>query len=296
MKKPLVFTGSGVAIITPFNEDLSINYNKLAELIDLQIDGGTDAIVICGTTGESATMTEEEHMNCIEFAVKHVNGRIPIIAGAGSNDTRTAITISQHAEKAGADALLIVTPYYNKATQSGLVKHYKMIAESVKLPIITYNVPSRTGTNIQPETYLELSKIPNIVATKEANGNISDIARTAALCGDDLYIYSGNDDQIVPILSLGGKGVISVLSNVVPRETHNICEYYFNGKVKESAALQLKMMKLIGALFCEVNPIPVKAAMKLLGHEVGTLRPPLFDISEKGLNSLTSAMKELSLI
>jgi len=294
--KKVVFTGAGVAIVTPFNDDLSINYDKLGELIDYQIDNGTDAIIICGTTGESATMTEEEHMECIDYAVKRVNKRVPVIAGTGSNDTMTAIELSKHAEKSGADALLIVTPYYNKTTQAGLVYHYKLIAESVNLPIILYNVPGRTGVNILPETYLELSKIPNIVATKEANGNITEIAKTASLCGDNLHIYSGNDDQIVPILALGGKGVISVLSNIMPKETHEICSLFFEGKINESLKLQLKLFDLIGSLFCEVNPIPIKAAMELMGFEVGSLRPPLVDISEKGMARLKESMSKLGLI
>jgi len=293
--KKTVFTGSGVAIVTPFTEN-GINYDELGRLIDFNIDNGTDAIIICGTTGESSTMTDDEHLDAISYAVKHTAGRVPVIAGAGSNDTKYAAGIARHASEVGADALLVVTPYYNKTTQGGIVKHYNYIADRVDLPIIMYNVPSRTGFNIRPETYFELSKHPNIVAVKEANGNITDIARTRALCGDELAIYSGNDDQIVPILSLGGKGVISVLANIMPKETHEICQFYFDGDVKKSSDMQIEMMDLVDALFCEVNPIPVKTALNLMGFNAGVLRMPLFDMEEKNLERLKKSMKAHGLI
>ncbi len=294
--KKTIFTGAGVAIITPFNEDLSVNYEKLGEIIEQQIAGKTDCIVICGTTGEAATLTDEEHKECIRYTVEKVNGRIPVIAGTGGNDTAYSLQLSQYAKDVGADAILLVTPYYNKTTQQGLIKHFGYIAENVDIPIFLYNVPSRTGLNIAPSTYKALSKYENIVAVKEASGNISQIAQIAAMCGDDLAIYSGNDDQITPILSLGGKGVISVLSNVMPEETHNICQLYFEGKTSESTALQLKLLNFINSLFCEVNPIPVKAAMNMLGMDVGSLRMPLCDISESGKETLKKAMTEIGLL
>lgn len=294
--KKTVFTGAGVAIITPMNEDGSINYEKLGEIIDYQVENKTDAIVICGTTGESATMTDQEHIDCISYAVKRVNGRIPVIAGAGSNDTYYAAELSKEAKNLGADALLSVTPYYNKTSQRGLIKHFTTIADATDLPVILYNVPSRTGTNITVETYKTLSEHPNIVAAKEASGNLSAIAQIRAACKDDLTIYSGNDDQIVPILSLGGKGVISVLSNVMPKETHDICELYFEGKVKESADLQLKLLDLINALFMDVNPIPVKDAMNILGWNVGECRLPLVTMCDDNKAKLTAIMKEAGLL
>lgn len=287
--KRIVFRGAGVAIVTPFDEN-GINFDELGRLIDYQIENSTDAIIITGTTGESATMTDDEHKAAIKFAVEHVNKRVPVVAGAGSNDTSYAIQLSQYAEKIGADALLLVTPYYNKSTQNGLVAHYKKIADNVDLPIILYNVPSRTGVNIKPETYQKLSEHPRIVAVKEANGDLSSIVRTKKLCGDELEIYSGNDDQIVPILSLGGKGVISVLSNVAPRDTHLICQLYFEEKVEAAAKLQIDYSDLIDALFCEVNPIPVKAALKLLGWNVGNLRMPLSEIEPKNLEKVRAAL------
>ncbi|MBQ7476544.1 MAG: 4-hydroxy-tetrahydrodipicolinate synthase [Selenomonadaceae bacterium] len=287
--KRIVFRGAGVAIVTPFDEN-GINFDELGRLIDYQIENSTDAIIITGTTGESATMTDDEHKAAIKFAVEHVNKRVPVVAGAGSNDTNYAIQLSQYAEKVGADALLLVTPYYNKSTQNGLVAHYKKIADNVDLPIILYNVPSRTGVNIKPETYQKLSEHPRIVAVKEANGDLSSIVRTKKLCGDELEIYSGNDDQIVPILSLGGKGVISVLSNVAPRDTHLICQLYFEGKVEAAAKLQIDYSDLIDALFCEVNPIPVKAALKLLGWNVGNLRMPLSEIEPKNFEKVRAAL------
>ena len=287
--KRIIFRGAGVAIVTPFDES-GINFDELGRLIDYQIENSTDAIIITGTTGESATMTDDEHKAAIKFAVEHVNKRVPVVAGAGSNDTSYAIQLSQYAEKIGADALLLVTPYYNKCTQNGLVAHYKKIADNVDLPIILFNVPSRTGVNIKPETYQKLSEHPRIVAVKEANGDLSSIVRTKKLCGDELEIYSGNDDQIVPILSLGGKGVISVLSNVAPRDTHLICQLYFEGKVEAAAKLQIDYSDLVDALFCEVNPIPVKAALKLLGWNVGNLRMPLSEIEPKNFEKVRAAL------
>ncbi len=275
--KDIVFRGAGVAIITPFTED-GINFDELGRIIEDQIAGGTDAIVITGTTGESATMSDAEHKSAIKYAVEKVAGRIPVVAGTGSNETDYAIQLSKYAEEVGADALLVVTPYYNKCTQKGLVQHYTAIADAVNIPIIMYNVPSRTGVNIQVPTYKKLSEHPRIVAVKEASGDLSQIAKIRHACGDDLAVYSGNDDQIIPILSLGGQGVISVLSNVAPRETHNICQLYFDGKVQEAAKLQIEFIDLIGALFCEVNPIPVKVAMRMKGYNAGILRLPLSEM------------------
>ena len=293
--KRIVFKGAGVAIVTPFDEG-GINFAELGKMIDYQIKNGTDAIIITGTTGESATMSDEEHKAAIKFAVEHVNKRVPVVAGTGSNDTAYAVQLSQYAENVGADALLVVTPYYNKCTQNGLVAHYTKIADSVNLPIILYNVPSRTGVGIKPETYFKLSKHPRIVATKEANGDLSAMVRTKKLCGDELEIYSGNDDQIVPILSLGGKGVISVLSNVAPKDTHLICQLYFEGKVEAAAKLQIDYSDLIDALFCEVNPIPVKTALKLLGWNVGKLRMPLSEMEPQNLEKLRAALKSHNLL
>ena len=268
-----IFTGAGVAIVTPFNEDESINYDKLDQLIDYHCNNGTDSIIICGTTGESATMSEKEHMECVKFAIERTKGRLPIIAGTGSNCTRTAIDMSKEAASYGADGLLVVTPYYNKATQEGLVGHYTAVAKEAKAPIIMYSVASRTGCNIEPATAARLIKeVDNIVGIKEASGNISQVAKIMHLTDGKADLYSGNDDQIVPILSLGGKGVISVLSNVAPQETHDICAKFFEGDVKGSLELQLKAIPLIEQLFCEVNPIPVKKAMKLMGMDCGSLR------------------------
>ena len=291
-----IFTGAGVAIVTPFNSDETINYNKLDELLDYHCTHGTDAIIICGTTGESATMMEEEHMQCVKFAIDRVKGRIPVIAGTGSNCTRTAIDMSKEAADYGADGLLLVTPYYNKATQAGLIGHYTAVAKEAKAPIIMYSVASRTGCNIEPATVAELVKnVDNIVAVKEASGNISQVAKIMALTDGNIDLYSGNDDQIVPMLSLGAKGVISVLSNVAPQETHDICEKFFNGDVKGSAALQLKALPLIEQLFCEVNPIPVKKAMQLMGVECGPLRMPLTEISKEHEQALAKAMKDFGI-
>lgn len=291
-----IFTGAGVAIVTPFNEDESINYDKLDELIDYHCANGTDSIVICGTTGESATMTEEEHAECVRFTIERAKGRIPVIAGTGSNCTRTAIELSKDAAEHGADGLLLVTPYYNKATQAGLIAHYTAVAKEVKTPIIMYSVASRTGCNIEPATVAELVKnVDNIVGVKEASGNISQVAKIMSLTDGNIDLYSGNDDQIVPLLSLGAKGVISVLSNVAPQETHDICARFFEGDVAGSAALQLKAIPLIEQLFCEVNPIPVKKAMALMGKDCGPLRMPLTELTPEHEKALAQAMKDFGI-
>ncbi len=294
--KKTIFRGAGVAIATPMFADGSINYEELGRLIDWQIEKHTDAIIICGTTGESSTMTDDEHAECIRFAVERVNHRVPVVAGAGSNDTAYAVWLSKEAKESGADGLLHVTPYYNKASQTGLIRHFSAIADATDLPVILYNVPSRTGCAIKPSTYAELAKHPNIVAIKEANGDIASVAHTRALCGDALDIYSGNDDQIVPILSLGGAGVISVLSNICPQETHDMCQLYFDGKVKESAQLQIKYMELVAALFSDVNPIPVKQALNFMGFAAGSCRLPLCDMSDSGKQNLYEVMKRYGLI
>ena len=292
-----IFKGAGVAIVTPFHEDGSVNYEKLQQLIDWQIANGTDAIIICGTTGESATLTEAEHEEVVRFAIQAVDHRVPIIAGTGSNATDTAIMLSQAAEKDGADALLLVTPYYNKATQNGLFAHYKAISDAVNIPMIVYNVPSRTGVNILPETMARMAKeIEHVVAVKEASGNISQIAKLAALAGDTLDIYSGNDDQIIPIMSLGGIGVISVLSNIAPQQTHDICQAFFNGDTAKAAKLQLDAMDLIGSLFCEVNPIPVKTAMNMMGMNAGPLRMPMTPMEEKNAERLRVSLENYGLL
>ncbi|MCI6120581.1 MAG: 4-hydroxy-tetrahydrodipicolinate synthase [Lachnospiraceae bacterium] len=291
-----IFTGAGVAIVTPFNEDESINYDKLDELIDYHCANGTDSIVICGTTGESATMTEEEHAECVRFTIERAKGRIPVIAGTGSNCTRTAIELSKDAAEHGADGLLLVTPYYNKATQAGLIAHYTAVAKEVKTPIIMYSVASRTGCNIEPATVAELVKnVDNIVGVKEASGNISQVAKIMSLTDGNIDLYSGNDDQIVPLLSLGAKGVISVLSNVAPQETHDICAKFFEGDAAGSAALQLKAIPLIEQLFCEVNPIPVKKAMALMGKDCGPLRMPLTELTPEHEKALAQAMKDFGI-
>ncbi|MGN0335728.1 MAG: 4-hydroxy-tetrahydrodipicolinate synthase [Lachnospiraceae bacterium] len=291
-----VFKGAAVAIITPMHENGEVNYPKLGEIIEYQIAHKTDAIVICGTTGEASTLSHEEHLEVIDYCVKKVAKRVPVIAGTGSNCTETAVYLSREAEKSGVDALLVVTPYYNKATQKGLIAHYKTVAESVKLPIIMYNVPGRTGCNILPETAATLVReVENIVGIKEASGNISQIAKLMSLAGDEIELYSGNDDQIVPVLSLGGLGVISVLSNVAPEETHDIVDLYLNGDTTESMELQLKAIPLVEQLFCEVNPIPVKAAMNLMGFEVGPLRMPLSDMEAAHVENLKTAMKDFGI-
>ena len=292
-----IFKGAGVAIVTPFTADDKVDYEALGKMIDFQIENGTDAIIICGTTGESSTLTHDEHDECFRFAVEYVAGRVPVIAGTGSNSTAEAIRLSTHAEKVGADALLLVTPYYNKATQKGLIEHYKKIANSVKILIIMYNVPSRTGVNILPETAVTLAKeVDNIVGIKEASGNIGQVARLAALADGCIDIYSGNDDQIVPLLSLGGIGVISVLSNIAPKMTHDIVASYLNGDVETSRKLQLQAMDLNDVLFCEVNPIPVKAALNMMGMCEGNLRSPLCEMSEAHKEQMKSALERHQLI
>ena len=288
-----IFTGAGVAIVTPMHQDGKVNYDKLGELIEFQIANHTDSIIITGTTGEASTLSEEEHVECIRFAVDKVAKRLPVIAGTGSNCTETAIYLTHEAEKAGADGALEVTPYYNKATQKGLVQHFSKIAASTSLPIILYSVQSRTGVNILPETVAEIRRTcENVVAIKEASGNISQVADIMQMTQGDIDIYSGNDDQIVPILSLGGKGVISVLSNVCPKETHNIVARFMDGDVAGSRDLQLKALPLVHALFCEVNPIPVKTALNLMGMEVGPLRLPMTPMEEANKARLIQAMKD----
>ena len=290
--KKRIFTGAATALITPMNEDGSVNFSRLSSLVDEQIRGGIDALVICGTTGEKSTLGYDEHIKVIETAAKANGGRVPLIAGTGSNDTVYSVDLCADAEKAGADAFLMVTPYYNKTSQRGLVAHYNYIADRVNKPIILYNVPSRTGVAIKPETYKELSKHPNIVATKEANGDLSSVAKTRYLCGDDLDFYSGNDDQTVPIMSLGGIGVISVMSNFLPGVMHEICAEYLNGNTAKAAELQIKYTGLMNALFSDVNPIPVKAAMNLLGLNAGPCRLPLYPMEEKALENLKNKLRE----
>ena len=279
--KKILFKGCATAIATPFTEE-GVDLEEFAKLVEEQIKEGVDGIVVCGTTGESSTMTEKERLDTIECAVKTANKRVPIIAGTGSNNTKAVIEMNKKVEELGVDGLLVVTPYYNKTTQEGLIVHYKTIAENTTLPIIMYSVPSRTGVNIKPETCFELSKVENIVAIKEASGDLSQIATIASLCRDNLCIYSGNDDQIIPILSLGGKGVISVLSNVKPKFTHDMCYNFFNGKIEEATKMQLDAIPLIKALFSEVNPIPVKAALNMIGYNYGKPRLPLIEMTEKG--------------
>lgn len=291
-----IFKGAGVAIVTPMKENGDVNFEKLGEILEEQIAAGTDAVIICGTTGESSTLSHEEHMETIRYTIDKVNKRIPVVAGTGSNCTETAIMMSQEAERMGADGLLLVSPYYNKATQKGLIAHYTAIANSVKLPIILYNIAGRTGINIEPKTLLYLAEnVENIVAVKEASGNISQIADVATMCKGKLDIYSGNDDQITPIMALGGIGVISVLSNIAPKYTHDLAMSYLNGDVQKSCEMQLKALPLVRALFCEVNPIPVKAAMNLMGKEVGPLRMPLTEMEEEHKETLKKAMIDFGL-
>lgn len=291
-----IFEGAGVAIVTPMKENGEVNFEKLGELLDFQIENGTDSIIICGTTGEASTLSLEEHIECIRYAVAHVNKRVPLIAGTGSNCTKTAISLSKQAMKDGADGLLLVTPYYNKATQNGLIRHFTEIAKAVDLPIILYNIPGRTGCNIQPETAARIVKdIDNVVGIKEATGNISQAAKLMSLTDGQIEMYSGNDDQIVPILSLGGLGVISVLSNVAPRQTHDIVAKYLAGDVEGSRRLQLKAIPLVDQLFCEVNPIPVKKAVSLMGFEAGPLRMPLSEIESEHEANLIKAMKDFGI-
>lgn len=292
-----VFTGAGVAIVTPFKANGEVDYEKFGELIEFQIAEGTDAIIVCGTTGESSTLTHEEHLDVIRYCVKQVAGRIPVVAGTGSNCTETAIYLSAEAEKAGADGLLLVSPYYNKATQKGLYMHYKAVADSVKIPCIIYNVPSRTGCNVLPETVVKLcTEVENITGVKEASGNISQITKLMALADGKVDLYSGNDDQIVSLLALGGKGVISVLSNVAPKQTHDICAKFFAGDVAGSCAEQLRAIPLCNALFCEVNPIPVKKALNLMGKGAGILRMPLTEMEEENAAKLEMVMKEYGIL
>ena len=293
--KKVIFEGCGTAIATPFTEN-GVNFEEFGKLIENQIENEIDAIIVCGTTGESSTMTKEERKETIKFVIDKVNGRTKVIAGTGGNNTKEAIEMSQYAESVGADGILVVTPYYNKTTQKGLVVHYTAIANSVSIPMIMYSVPSRTGVNILPETCLELSKVENIVAIKEASGNLSQIAKIASLCGDNLTIYSGNDDQIVPIMSLGGKGVISVLSNVMPKFTHDMTKNYLNGNVKEACRMQLDSIDLIDSLFAEVNPIPVKYALNLMGYDYGIPRLPLIELSDVNKEKMKAVMRKHNLI
>ena len=293
--KETIFKGCGTAIATPFTED-GVNFEEFGKLLEDQIKAGVDAIIVCGTTGESATMSEKEKKDTIKFAIDKIAKRAKVVVGTGSNNTKSAIEMSKYAEEVGADALLVVTPYYNKTTQKGLIMHFKAIAQEVSLPIIMYSVASRTGVNILPETCLELSKIDNIVAIKEASGNISQVAKIASLCGDNLDIYSGNDDQIIPVLSFGGKGVISVLANVMPEYTHRMTYKYFNGEIEEATKMQLDVIDLIDALFAEVNPIPVKYALNLMGYNFGKPRLPLIELSDSNKEKMKDIMKKHNLI
>ena len=292
-----IFTGAGVALITPMNDDGSVNYEKLRELLEFHVANKTDAIIICGTTGEASTLSDEEHLECIRFACEVINKRIPVIAGTGSNCTQSAIELSKEAEKSGVDGLLLVTPYYNKATQNGLKAHYKAVAKEVNVPIILYNVPSRTGTRLAPQTVVDLChEVPNIVGVKDATGDISEVAELMSLAKGTVDVYSGNDDQIVPVLSLGGKGVISVLSNILPKETHDMVASYLDGDVVKSCEMQLKYFDLVKALFCEVNPIPVKKALNLMGMEVGSLRLPLTEMEDANAKRLEEEMRKAGVI
>ena len=293
--KKIIFKGCGTAIITPFTED-GVNFEEFGKMIEFQIENGADAIIVCGTTGEASTMTLEERKETIKFAVEKANKRIPIIAGTGGNCTKNVVEMTKYAESIGVDGVLVVTPYYNKTTQAGLIEHYKVVANCTKLPIILYSVPGRTGVNITPETCKELSKIENIVAIKEASGNLSQIAEIANLCGEELNIYSGNDDQITPILAVGGIGVISVLSNILPEHTHDIVENFLNGDVELARDEQISIIPLVKALFCEVNPIPVKAAMNMIGFNAGIPRLPLVEMSEKGKEKLENELKALEIL
>ncbi len=296
MAKQPLFTGSGVALVTPMREDKTVNYEAFEKHIEFVLQGGSDAIVVCGTTGEASSLNDTEHLSVIEFCIKTVNKRVPVIAGTGSNDTQHGVELSKEAARLGADGLLQVTPYYNKTNQSGLIKHFSKIADEAKLPIILYNVPSRTGMSIKPDTYVALAEHPYIVATKEASGDISHIAQVAAKCKGLLDMYSGNDDQIVPILSFGGIGVITVMGNVVPQKMHDICEWYMTGRVKESCDLQLECLPLYDALFSDVNPIPVKAAVGMLGFDAGSCRLPLGDLSQDNRQFLENEMKKAGLL
>lgn len=292
-----IFTGAGVAIVTPMKENGEVNYDKMGELLDYQINNSTDAIVVCGTTGEASTLTHEEHIETIRFTADYVKKRVPVIAGTGSNCTREAVNMSKKAEEVGADGLLCVTPYYNKCTQDGLYEYYKAISDAVNIPIIMYNVPSRTGTTIQPETAVRIAKeVKNVVAIKEASGNISAVAKLASLANGCIDIYSGNDDQVLPILSLGGKGVISVWSHVAPKKVHDMVYAFLDGDIETAQKLQLEAIDVIGALFCEVNPIPVKAAMNMLGYKVGTVRAPLTELTDAHKEVLKKALKDYGVL
>lgn len=294
--KKTIFTGSGVAIVTPMHADGSVDYDMLGKLIDFQIDNGTDAIITCGTTGESATLKDKEHCEVIEYTIQKVAHRVPVIAGSGSNDTRYCIKLSKEAERMGADALLVVTPYYNKTSQNGLIRHYNAVADSVNIPLIVYNVPSRTGCAIKPETYVEMAKHPNIVGIKEANGDISSVAKTIALCGDSIDVYSGNDDQIIPIMALGGKGVISVFANICPKECHEITQKYLDGEHDSSLRLFYEYLDLMNALFIDVNPIPVKEAMQYVGFPCGECRMPLAPMTAEASAKLKAMMEKHGLV
>ena len=294
--KKTIFTGSGVAIVTPMHEDGSVNYDVLERLIEFHIANGTDAIIACGTTGESPTLNHQEHTEVLRFTINKAAGRLPVIAGSGSNDTAYALELSLEAQRMGADALLMVTPYYNKTSQAGLIRHFTYIADRVQVPIILYNVPSRTGCNIKPETYLELSKHPNIAAVKEANGDISSVAQTIALCGDALDVYSGNDDQIVPFMSVGGKGVISVFANVLPQEMHNICADCLKGDYARGSSSFLHYLELMQAFFMDVNPIPIKEAMNQMGYQAGPCRLPLAEMSAAAKDKLAAVLRKYKLL
>ena len=294
MKQP-IFTGCGVAIVTPFNRE-TVDLNALKRLLDFQLEHKTDAVIVCGTTGEASTMTYRERMRTIEFCVEHISGRIPVIAGSGSNSTEAAISLSRDAERAGADGLLLVTPYYNKASQTGLIRHYQVLADAVNVPIILYNVPSRTGVNIAPESYAELAKHPNIIGTKEASGSFSLIQKTRNLCPDDFYIWSGNDDETVPICALGGVGVISVVANIAPALMHRLVHLCALNDFKAAGTLQLELKELCDAMFCDVNPIPVKTALNLMGWNAGTLRLPLYEPSENNLDRIQKTLKQYRLL
>ena len=294
--KNTIFTGAGIAIITPMNEDGSINYNRLGELIDFQIENGTDAIIICGTTGEASTMTDEEHIECIRYAVEKTAKRVPVIAGTGSNDTKYAVELSKEAEKVGADGLLLVTPYYNKTTQKGLVLHFTAIADAVNIPIVLYNIPGRTGVNMEVSTVKKLAEHKNIVAVKEASGNISYVAKLIRECGDSIDVYSGNDDMVVPLMSLGGKGVISVASHVIPKQMHDMVQYCLDNNFAEATKLQIEYLDLINALFIEVNPIPVKEAVNMTGFNVGNCRMPLCTMTDEHKEALKAVLQKHDLI
>ncbi len=294
--KNTIFTGAGVAIVTPMNDDGSINYEGLGKLIDFNIDNGTDAIIVCGTTGESSTMTDEEHKECIRYAVERTAKRVPVIAGTGSNDTAYAVALSKEAEELGADAVLVVTPYYNKTSQAGLIAHFTAIADSINIPMILYNIPGRTNLNIAIDTFVELAKHPNIVAVKEAGGNINYFAKIIEACGDSLDVYSGDDGMTVPVMSIGGKGVISVLSNIMPKETHNLCQLCFDNDFAAAGKEQIRLLDLMNSLFIDVNPIPVKEALNIMGMQAGPCRMPLVPMSDKARETLKASMKKINLI